>query len=110
MDAFEMAEVEAARSARGVAYHEFVRRPSLSVGLYVLPAGGVDPQQPHGEDEVYLVLAGRARIRVGGEDRAVRAGSVVAVPAGVEHRFHDIVETLSVAVFFAPAEGAAARG
>jgi len=110
MDAFEIAEVEAARSARGVAYHEFLRRPSLSVGLYVLPAGGVDPQQPHGEDEVYLVLAGRARIRVGDEDRVVQAGSVVAVPAGVEHRFHDIVEDLSIAVFFAPAEGSASRG
>ena len=110
MDAFEIADVELRRRAHGVLYQEFLRKPSLSVGLYVLPAGGADPQRPHGEDEVYLVLRGRGRIAVGGEDRAVEAGSVVFVPARLEHRFHDIAEELSVAVFFAPAEGTAARG
>ena len=35
----------------------------MSLGLYVLPVGGTDPQQPHTEDEAYLVLRGRARIR-----------------------------------------------
>ena len=108
MDAFELADVELRRRAQGVRYREFLRKPTLSAGLYVLPAGGTDPQQPHGEDEVYLVLRGRARIRGGEEDRAVEPGSVVYVPARVEHRFHDIREELSVAVFFAPAEGSAA--
>jgi quercetin dioxygenase-like cupin family protein len=55
------------------------------------------------------VLRGRGRISVAGEDRAVEAGSVVCVPARAEHRFHDITEELSIAVFFAPAEGSAAR-
>jgi mannose-6-phosphate isomerase-like protein (cupin superfamily) len=80
------------------------------VGLYVLPAGGTDPQRPHGEDEVYLVVRGRGHIRVADEDRAVEPGAVVFVPARVEHRFHDITEELVLAVFFAPAEGTAARG
>lgn len=110
MEAFEIADIELRRRAHGVLYQEFLRKPALSAGLYVLPAGGTDPQKPHGEDEVYLVLRGRGRIRVGGEDRAVEPGSVVYVPARVEHRFHDITEELSLAVFFAPAEGTAARG
>jgi mannose-6-phosphate isomerase-like protein (cupin superfamily) len=104
MEAHEIADVELRRRAHGRLYEEFVRRPSMSIGLYVLPAGGSDPQQPHAEDEAYLVLRGRARIRVGAEDREVGPGSVVFVPARLEHRFHDILEELSIAVFFAPAE------
>ncbi|HEY6195909.1 MAG TPA: cupin domain-containing protein [Candidatus Eisenbacteria bacterium] len=110
MEAFELADIELRRRARGTSYHEFLRRPSMSVGLYVLPAGGTDPQRPHTEDEAYLVLRGRARIRVGSEDRAVEPGTVVFVPARVEHRFHDITEELSLAVWFAPAEGTTPQG
>ena len=108
MQAYELDEIEARRAAEGRRYLEFQRSADLSTGLYVLPAGGVDPQQPHGEDEVYVVMAGRATIRVGTEERAVRAGSVVFVAAGVEHRFHDIVEELRVVVAFGPAEGSRA--
>jgi mannose-6-phosphate isomerase-like protein (cupin superfamily) len=108
MEAFELADIELRRRAHCTLYHEFLHRPSMSLGLYVLPAGGTDPQRPHGEDEAYLVLRGRARIRVGAESRAVEPGSVVFVPAHVEHRFLDITEELSLVVMFAPAEGSAA--
>lgn len=104
MDAFELAELLRAQAASGRLYHEFIRTHDLSVGLYVLPAGRTDPQNPHTEDEVYYVVSGRAQIRVGGEDRAVHAGSVVFVGADVEHRFHDIEEALVVLVLFGPAE------
>lgn len=56
-----------------------------------------------------IELRGRAKIRVGAEDRVVEPGSVVFVPARVGHRFHDITEELSVAVMFAPAEGSGKR-
>lgn len=88
----------------GQRYNEFLRKPSLSMGVYRLPAGGVDPQRPHTEDEVYYVASGRAQIKVGDEDRAVGPGSIVFVAANVEHRFHSITEGLTVLVFFAPAE------
>lgn len=104
MEAHEIADVELRRRAKGRLYEEFVRHDSMSVGLYVLPAGASDPQQPHTEDEVYVVLRGRGRIRVGSEDRDVGPGSVVFVPAKLEHRFHSIREELSVVVMFAPAE------
>ncbi len=52
------------------------------------------------------MISGRATIRVDGEDRAVKPGSLVFVAAGVEHRFHDIEEDLRVLVFWAPPHGA----
>lgn len=102
--AFDLAELRAARQASGRLYHEFLRVPSLSTGLYVLPAGGTDPQQPHTEDEIYYVIGGRATILVGEEERAVAPGSIIYVAAGVEHRFHSIAEELTLLVFFAPAK------
>jgi mannose-6-phosphate isomerase-like protein (cupin superfamily) len=76
----------------------------MSAGLYVLPAGSTDPQQPHHEDEMYYVVRGRARFKVGMEDREVSAGSVIFVAAEVEHCFYDVTEEVAVLVCFAPAE------
>ena len=104
MDAFELVDLIAQRAASGRPYLEFKRTPDLSVGLYVLAAGGVDRQGPHHEDEVYWVVSGRALVRVAGDDRAVGPGSVVVVGAGVEHRFHAIEDELVILVAFGPAE------
>jgi mannose-6-phosphate isomerase-like protein (cupin superfamily) len=104
MDAWELEDLEAARAERGVRYHEFISVPDLSGGLYVLDAGATDTQSPHGEDELYVVMEGEARVRVGDEDRQVRPGSVVFVAAGVPHRFHDIRTRLVLMVMFGPAE------
>ena len=104
MEAFDLAHLLREREASGRLYLEFLRTHDLSVGLYVLPAGGTDPQGPHTEDEVYHVVSGRGRIRVGDEDRAVEAGSVVFVGADVVHRFHSIEEELVILVVFGPAE------
>lgn len=101
---FEISRLEAQRAKSGKPYLEFLRLPAMSAGIYVLPAGGTDPQTPHKEDEMYYVVSGRARMLVGSEERALKAGSVVFVAAGVEHRFRDIAEELTVLVFFAPAE------
>ncbi len=92
------------RAERGKLYLEFLRVPAMSAGVYVLPAGGTDPQKPHREDEMYYVIRGRARMRIGEEHHDVRAGSVIFVEAEADHRFYDIQEELEVLVFFAPAE------
>lgn len=76
----------------------------MSLGTYSIPAGVADPQQPHEEDEVYFVTAGRARFTAAGETVDVAAGHVLFVPAYEEHRFIDVSEDLTVLVFFAPAE------
>jgi mannose-6-phosphate isomerase-like protein (cupin superfamily) len=76
----------------------------MSAGVYTLPAGGTDAQKPHKEDEMYYVVRGRGRMRVGSKDQAISLGSVIFVAAEVEHRFYDIAEELVLLVFFAPAE------
>src|SRR5687768_2324624 len=104
MQAFELKELITQRESSSKAYLEFLKVPDLSMGLYVLPTGGTDPQSPHTEDEVYYVVSGRAQIKVADENRAVQAGSIVYVAKNVEHRFHSMEAELMVLVFFAPAE------
>jgi mannose-6-phosphate isomerase-like protein (cupin superfamily) len=101
---FEISELLQQREQQGHRYFEFLRRAAMSAGVYVLPAGGTDPQKPHEEDELYYVVSGCARMQVATEDRDVKAGTVIFVAADVEHRFYDITEELVVLVFFAPAE------
>ena len=98
-------QLATALSKSGHRYEEFLRVPAMSAGLYVLPAGSVDTQTPHTEDELYYILEGIAHMTVGDEEIPVAKGSYVFVEAGVVHRFHSISEDITILVFFAPAEG-----
>ncbi|MHB8601004.1 MAG: cupin domain-containing protein [Ktedonobacteraceae bacterium] len=104
MQAFTLADLMVMREQEGQLYHEFLRVPTMSAGVYQLTAGSSDPQEPHTEDELYVVMQGHAKICVGDEDQVVEPGSLVFVAANVEHRFHAITTDLTVLVFFAPAE------
>lgn len=72
MDAWEYTDVEAARVAAGKPYHEFLRVPDLSAGIYALEAGAADPQSPHTEDELYYVISGRGVVTFGTGDSSRR--------------------------------------
>ncbi|HEY1352599.1 MAG TPA: cupin domain-containing protein [Ktedonobacteraceae bacterium] len=109
MQAFTLSDLINQQRQRNAPYLEFLRVPALSAGLYLLPAGGVDHQLPHSEDEVYYIVGGRATLRVGEEEQEVAAGSLVFVAASSAHHFHTIREDLSVLVLFAPAQYALAR-
>ena len=76
----------------------------MSAGLYRLSTGSADLQRPHGEDELYYVLSGRARFESAGKVHAVEAGSLLFVEKQRPHRFTDIEEDLLVLVLFAPEE------
>jgi mannose-6-phosphate isomerase-like protein (cupin superfamily) len=104
VDKYTVSDLSAARQQSGKLYHEFLRVPAMSAGLYELAAGATDPQQPHTEDELYYIVRGKGQIRVGEEDAPVEAGSLIFVAVNVEHRFHSITADLSIVVFFAPAE------
>ncbi len=104
MDAYELSQILGRRADSQQAYLEFLRVATMSLGVYVLPAGGVDPQNPHTEDEVYYVVSGRGTIIVADEERRVEPGSIIFVAAGVEHRFHNVNEEMTLLVFFAPPE------
>lgn len=82
---------------------ERFRVPDLSVGTYSIPAGGVDDQTPHHEDEIYVVVRGRAVLESGGGTAEVSTGSVIYVPAGESHVFTKVAEDLTLLVIFAPA-------
>lgn len=101
---FHIDDLSRRRGEKGKSYFEFLRVPAMSVGVYVVPKGGTDPQKPHREDEMYYVVRGLARMQIGSDHHELRAGSVIFVEARVEHRFYDIREELEVLVFFAPAE------
>jgi mannose-6-phosphate isomerase-like protein (cupin superfamily) len=101
---FHLDDLSRQRARENKRYLEFLRVPAMSAGVYVLPKGGTDPQKPHHEDEMYYVARGRGRMQVGSAHAEVRAGSVIFVEAGLEHRFYDIEEELEALVFFAPAE------
>jgi mannose-6-phosphate isomerase-like protein (cupin superfamily) len=84
---------------------EHLSAGDLSVGTYSLPAGSVDLQDPHSEDEIYVVLAGRGALATDTATVRVGPGSVVYIPAAERHRFVEVVEDLVALVVFAPAEG-----
>jgi len=110
-DAFDLASLAGGLARDRHDFAEFFRAPGGTLSLTVArwPAGSVDDQAPHTEDEVYYVAAGRGRLTVGDETIEVRPGSVAFVAAGVEHRFSDVGEDLEVLVFWSPARHASDR-
>ena len=75
------------------------RSEGLELGVYVLVAPEPDRQQPHEDDEVYVVIEGRGTLDIEGTAVELREGNAVFVPAGAEHRFSGY-EQLSVLVLF----------
>ena len=99
----ERFDVEAVkkRLARGSGGYEIVHEsPGLEVAVYTLVAPEPDRQQPHADDELYVVLEGRGTLEMEGEQVELKEGEAVFVPAGAEHRFVGY-ETLTVLVIFA---------
>jgi quercetin dioxygenase-like cupin family protein len=92
-------------SAGSAHWVEQLRRTDLSCGTYSIPAGGVDDQTPHAEDEIYVCTGGRAILRTSSGDAPIAPGVVVYVAADEEHRFVEVTEDLSLFVLFAPPEG-----
>ena len=101
-DAFDVDAVRRRLEAGSGGYEIVHESPGLELGVYVLVAPGPDRQEPHADDEVYVVLEGSGVLTVEGEAIPVRTGQAVFVPAGAEHRF-TAYEGLSVLVIFAKA-------
>jgi mannose-6-phosphate isomerase-like protein (cupin superfamily) len=52
----------------------------------VPPGGSTIAHYHHQAEEIYLFTAGRGRMRLGEEERAVQAGDCVVIPPGVPHK------------------------
>jgi mannose-6-phosphate isomerase-like protein (cupin superfamily) len=96
---FDVREVDERLKAGNGGYEVVHESPGLEVGVYVLVAPEPDRQQPHADDELYVVLEGTGVLEVEGVETPVREGSAVFVPAGADHRFTGY-EGLSVLVIF----------
>jgi mannose-6-phosphate isomerase-like protein (cupin superfamily) len=89
------------RLAAGEGGYEIVHTsPGLEVGVYVLVAPEPDRQQPHEDDEIYVVLEGTGVLQLDGQRVELAEGQAIFVPAGADHRFVGY-EQLSVLVIFA---------
>jgi mannose-6-phosphate isomerase-like protein (cupin superfamily) len=103
--AIEIAAVQRRLAESGGGYEIVHRSPGLEIGVYVLVAPEPDRQQPHEDDEVYVVLEGRGVLTVEGEEIPAEEGEGLFVPAGAEHRFTGY-EGLSLLVIFRRPDGA----
>ena len=77
---------------------------TMSVRLYAPEQ--IDNQSPHEQDEVYVVESGAGWFINGKSRHRFSAGDVLFVPAGVEHRFEDFKDDLTVwVIFYGPRGG-----
>jgi mannose-6-phosphate isomerase-like protein (cupin superfamily) len=100
MHAFDVRAVNERLKAGNGGYEVVHESPGLEVGVYVLVAPQPDRQQPHDDDELYVVLEGSGTLSVEGVETPVKEGTSVFVEAGADHRFTGY-EGLSVLVIFA---------
>jgi mannose-6-phosphate isomerase-like protein (cupin superfamily) len=100
-----MAALEQAPEGRR--FHYPIRHGSMRVGIYA-PRPPHDPQSPHDQDELYIVIGGSGTFVKGEERRPFRPGDVIFVEAGVPHRFEDFAEDFATwVVFWGPRGGEA---
>jgi mannose-6-phosphate isomerase-like protein (cupin superfamily) len=63
-------------------------------------------QNPHEQDEIYVIKQGRGVLVHDGERINVEAGDLMFVAAGTEHHFEDFSEDLAVwVIFYGPIGG-----
>jgi mannose-6-phosphate isomerase-like protein (cupin superfamily) len=96
---FDIEAVKRRLQAGSGGYEIVHESPGLEIGVYVLVAPEPDRQQPHSDDEVYVVLEGRGTLEVEGAKTELQEGNAIFVPAGADHRFSGY-EQLSVLVVF----------
>ena len=85
-------------------YGRLLRHGSLEVGFY--RPRGTDTQEPHEQDEVYIVQSGHGRFVIGDERHDFEAGEALFVPAGVAHRFEQFSDDFAAwVIFYGPAGG-----
>lgn len=78
-------------------------RGTLKIELYA--PRGTDPQQPHRQDEVYVVAEGSGQFVIEERREKFNRGDVLFAPAGVPHRFENFSDDFAVWVLFYGPDG-----
>ncbi len=77
-----------------------------SMALRYYAPRGIDPQTPHDQDEVYVVVSGSGRYTVDGETASFGTGDALFAPAGSDHRFESFTEDFATwVIFYGPTGG-----
>lgn len=76
---------------------------TLSVEIF--SPKGIDDQQPHSRDEIYVIVSGSGEFVYGETREKVGPGDFIFVPAQLVHRFEHFTEDLVVWVMFFGPEG-----
>lgn len=99
---FDLKEALGQLKGDAVEYLEFLNVPAMNCGVCSLAADSTDMQKPHDEEKVYLVLKGRARMRLGDKEREVKPGAVLYVKSATEHSFSRSRKTCNCWCFSPP--------
>jgi mannose-6-phosphate isomerase-like protein (cupin superfamily) len=97
--AIEIEQARARLAASGGGYEAVHRSRGLELGVYVLVAPEPDRQQPHEDDEIYIVLDGRGTLEVEGRTIELEVGEAAFVPAGARHVFVGYEQLVVLVVF-----------
>ena len=92
----------------GTPFVDALAQGSMSVELFAPGTSGLgkDIQQPHAQDELYVVQRGQSGFWLEGERSTVMPGDVLFVPAGAEHRFEDFsADFVTWVIFYGPQGG-----
>ena len=82
-----------------------VRHTRGTMVLELYAPRGVDDQQPHTQDELYIVASGSGTFYCDGARVEFAAGDALFAAAGVEHRFEDFTDDFATWVIFYGPEG-----
>lgn len=85
---YELNNVLTDLETQGGYFIDVVSRRGIQAGIMRLHDGEDDTQGPHSVDEVYYVIKGSGLIKINGEDRSIKQGTSIFVPAKTEHKFH----------------------
>lgn len=98
------AALDAVRESADQRYGVLLKHGSLEIGFY--EPMQVDPQKPHEQDEVYVILSGNGFFLQGDERQPFEAGEALFVPAGVMHRFEEFSDDFAAwVIFYGPSGG-----
>jgi mannose-6-phosphate isomerase-like protein (cupin superfamily) len=87
-------------------YGVLLEHGSLELGYY--KPLGQDDQEPHDQDEIYIVHTGSGEFLLGEERVAFAPGDALFVPAGADHRFVEFTEDFAAwVIFYGPPGGEA---
>ena len=82
---------------------------ALINGFTVIPPGGGIPLHYHNVEESVLIVDGRARVEIDGQESDAEVGDVVWVDAEVPHRFRNPSEDTPLRIFWTYASAEATR-